>query len=258
MSDRRNETGKAIARVGGAAVGGFLAAIIGPEAGAAAGQALMETTDTVIPFLTDRAKRRIEVLSSQAAAETERREREGDTFRTDGLLDDEALGEDVLEGVFRGAIEAERTQKAAAVGNLATAVAFEEEISGADALRYIRLIREASWRQLCALTYLADESLAAEREAIAVKGAEGDAQIKPVLEAELSEMARSLELIGLRDPRSGAVNNPSDTWNGGGITAASLGKVAPTGLGLTLLRVARLPELVGEPDLRELRRDLGT
>jgi hypothetical protein len=249
--------GKAIARVGGAAVGGFLGTIIGPEAGAAAGQALMEATDMVIPFLTDRVNRRIRTLTQQAQTETERRRAEGEQFRDDGLLDDEPLGEDLLEGVLRGAIEAEREQKAAAIGNVAAAVAFDETLSGADALRYIRLIREASWRQLCALVYFTDDSSVSERELHGAKGSEGDAQIKPVLEAELSELARSLELIGFRDSSTGAINNPSDTWNGGGITAADLGKVAATGLGLSLVRIARLSDLVSEKDLDDLRVDLG-
>lgn len=237
-------------------MGGFLASIIGPEAGAAAGQAMMETTDMVVPFLTERANGRIKALSTQANAEVQRRADGGGTYRSDGLLDDEELGQDILEGVFRGAIEAERNQKTAALANLAATIGFEDELSGADALRYIRLLRSASWRQLCALAYFADESFSAERERIAVKGSEGEAQIKPVLEAELSEMARSLELIGIRDTTSGAVNNPSNVFGGGQITAANLGTVAPTGLGLTLLRVTRLRELVEDDDLRELREDL--
>jgi hypothetical protein len=255
--DRGEQAGKAIARIGGAAAGGFLAPIIGPEAAAAAGQALMETTDIAIPFLTERVNRRITTLSDQARAETMRRHEEGGVFREDGLLDDESLGEDLLEGVLRGAIEAERTQKAAAIANVAVTVSFDETLSGADALRYIRLIREASWRQLCALVYFGNDSRREERELHAARASEGDAQVKPVLEAELSEMARSLELIGFRDPKTGAVNNPSDTWDGGGITAAHLGKVAPTGLGLTLLRIGRLSDLVSDADLRELRNDLG-
>jgi len=254
---RGEKAGQAIARIGGAAAGGFLAPLIGPEAAAATGQALMETTDAVIPFLTDRVNRRVEVLSDQVRAETEQRREKGEDFRDDGLLDDEALGEGLLEGILRGAIEAERTQKAGAIANVAVSVAFDDGISGADALRCIRLIREASWRQLCALVYLGDSSLAEERELHAARGSEGEAQVNPILEAELSEMARSLELIGLLDSKTGAVSNPSDTWNGGTITAARLGTIAPTELGLTLLRIGQLPDLVVENDLRELRSDLG-
>jgi hypothetical protein len=257
---RGEHAGKAVARIGSAAAGGFLAPIIGPEAAAATGQALMETmetTDSVIPFLTDRVRQRLGALSEHARAETERRHEDGAVFRGDGLLDDEELGADLLEGVLRGAIEAERTQKAAAIANVAATVSFDDTLSGADALRYIRLIREASWRQLCALVYFDDETLAEERQLHAARGSEGDAQIKPTLEAELSEMARLLELIGFRDSKTEAVNNPSDTWNGGSITASRLGTVAPTGLGLTLLRIAQLPGLVEDGDLQELRTDLG-
>jgi hypothetical protein len=55
---------------------------------------LMETTDFVIPFLTDRVKQRVEVFSEQARAETDRRREEGADFRGDGLLDDEELTSD--------------------------------------------------------------------------------------------------------------------------------------------------------------------
>lgn len=256
-SDHGEKAGKAIARIGGAAAGGFLAPLIGTEAAAATGQALIETTDAVIPFLTGRVSRRVEVLSDQVRTETERRREKGGTFRDDGLLDDETLGEDLLEGVVRGAMEAERTQKAAAVGNVAVSVAFDESISGADALRCIWLIREASWRQLCALVYFGNSSFAEERELHAAKGSKGEAQVNPILGTELSEMARSLELIGFLDTKTGAINNPSDTWNGGTVTAARLGTVAPTGLGLTLLRVGRISDLVVDNDLRDLRSDLG-
>ena len=254
---RGEKAGQAIARIGGAAAGGFLAPLIGPEAAAATVQALMETTDAVIPFLTDRVNRRVEVLSDQARAETERRREKGETFRDDGLLDDVEFGEDLFEGILRGTIEAERTQKAAAIANVAVSVAFDRDISGADALRCIRLTRETSWRQLCALAYFGDGSFAEERELHAAKGSEGEAQVNPILEAELSEMARSLELIGLLDSKTGAVNNPSDTLNGGTITAARLATVAPTGPGLTLLRIGQLSDLVDDDDLRELRNDFG-
>jgi hypothetical protein len=259
MSERgcREEPTQAIARIGAATAGGFLTPLMGPEAAAAAGQTLMEATNAVVPFLIDRVNRRVAVLSEQVRVKTDRRRARGETFRDDGLLDDEALGEDLLEGVLRGAIEAERTQKAEAIANVAISVAFDDGISGADALRCIRLIREASWRQLCALVYFGNSSFAEERELHAARGFEGGAQVNPILETELSDMARSLELIGLRDSKDGAVDNPSDTWNGGTITAARVGTVAPTGLGLTLLRIGQLSDLVDADDLRELRNDLG-
>ncbi len=84
--DRAGQAGEAIARIGGAATGGFLGPIIGPEAAAAAGQALMETTDIVIPFLTERVNQRIRTLSDHARAETKRRREEGGVFREDGLI----------------------------------------------------------------------------------------------------------------------------------------------------------------------------
>lgn len=257
MTGKSEEGEKAVVRVGGAAVGGYLSTLIGPEAGAAAGQALMEATDWFISFLSDRARRRIEDVSDLAREEVERRLEAGESLRTDGLLDsDSALGADVLEGVLRAALEAEGERKCTAIANLSAAIAFEHDVSGADALRYLRLLRAMSWRQLTALAYFADSSRENERARISQRGEEGDAQIRPALEAELSEMARTFEVIGFRDD-SGAVNNPSDTWNGGGIVAASLVKVAPSGLGLTLSRLADLPRIVTDEELEELHRELG-
>lgn len=244
-------------RVGGAAVGGFLSTLVGPEAGAAAGQALMEATDWFISVLTQRARERVEEVSNLTRAELERRLDAGDSLRTDGLLDfDSDAGGEILEGVLRGALEAEEKRKCAAIANLASAIGLENEVSGADALRYLRLLRTMSWRQLRALAYLADSSRGDERARISQRGEEGDAQIRPALEAELSEMARTFEVIGIRDD-GGAVNNPSDTWNGGGIVAATLTKVAPTGLGLTLIRLAGLPRIVTGSEFDELHRELG-
>lgn len=251
------EDGKAIVRVGGAAVGGFLSTLVGPAGGAAAGQALIEASDWFVSFLTRRARERVGEVSDLTRAELERRLAAGEALRQDGLLGSGSeAGEEILEGILRAAIEAEEERKCAAIANLATAIAFEKEITGADALRYLRLVRAMSWRQLRALAFLANPSRGDERERIAGRGEEGDAQIRPALEAELSEMARTFELIGLRDDK-GAVNNPSDTWNGGGIVAASLGKVAPTGLGLSLLRLTDLPRIVDDAELDELHLELG-
>jgi hypothetical protein len=251
------EGGKAVVRVGGAAIGGFLSTLIGPEAGAAAGQALMETSDWFISFLTQRARGRVEEVSDLTRTELERRLDTGELLRSDGLLELKSdAGAEILEGILRTALEAEGERKCAAIANLTGAIAFEDEISGADALRYLRLLRALSWRQLCALEYFADASRDDQRARISQRGEEGDAQIRPALEAELSEMARTFELIGFRDDR-GAVNNPSDTWNGGGIVAATLTKVAPTGLGLTLSRLAGLPRIVTDTEFDELHRELG-
>jgi hypothetical protein len=252
---REGDGEKAVVRVGGAAVGGFLSTLLGPEAGAAAGQALMEGSDWFISFLTDRARERVGEVSERTRAELESRLSSGDSIRSDGLLESD-VGDEILEGILRAALEAEEKRKCAAIGNLASAIAVDDEVSGADAMRYLRLLRAMSWRQLRALAYFAETSRENERTRLAARGEEGDAQIRPALEAELSEMARTFEVIGLRDDR-GAVNNPSDTWNGGGIVAGLLGKVAPSGLGLTVIRLAGLSRIVTDSELAELYRELG-
>lgn len=251
-----NETGQAVVRVAGAAVGGFLSTVIGPEAGAAAGQAVMETTDRVISFLTQRARDRVDEVADLTRSEIERRINDGESLRDDGILaHDSEAGAEILEGILRSAVEAEGRRKCTAIANLATAIGFEEEVSAADALRYLRLLRSMSWRQLCALAYFADDSRADGRALISARGEEGDARVRPALEAELTEMARTFELIGLQDDRGG-VNNPSDTWNGGGIGAATLTKVAPTALGHTLCQLTRLSSIVSPSELDDLEREL--
>lgn len=251
-----HEKGKAVVRVAGATVGGFLSTVIGPEAGAAAGQALMETTDWVISFLTQRARDRVNDVANLTRSEVERRIGEGQSLRDDGILEpDSEAGAEILEGILRSSVEAEGRHKCAAIANLAGAIGFEDDVSAGDALRYLRLLRSMSWRQLCALAYFADDSRADARAHISARGEEGDARLKPALEAELTEMARTYELIGLRDDR-GAVHNPSDTWDGGGIGAATLTKVAPTELGHTLSRLTRLASIVSSSELDDLEREL--
>lgn len=69
-------------------------------------------------------------------------------------------------------------------------------------------------------------------------------------------MARTFEVIGFRQ-EGGAVANPSNTLNGGQIVAANLVKVAPTGLGLTLTRLADLSRITTGAEFDELRHELG-
>jgi hypothetical protein len=57
------------------------------------------------------------------------------------LRPESELGEEILEGILRATIEAEERRKCAAIAALANTIAFDEEISGADALLYLRLIR---------------------------------------------------------------------------------------------------------------------
>lgn len=240
-----------------AGAGGFLSTLIGPEAGAAAGQALIEATDRFIDFLSGRAKARVEAVVDSARAEGERRLMAGETARADGLLDaDSAAGREILESVLRAAIETEEQRKCHAVGNLAAAVGYEEDVSAPDALRYLRALRSLSWRQLRMLAFVMDGSRRGQLEKIAFRGEEGDAQIHPALEVELSEAARRYEVLGFRQD-DGGVSNPSNNWGTGQVVAASLAKLAATGFGETIHRLARLDSVVTEAELDELYVELG-
>jgi hypothetical protein len=105
------------------------------------------------------------------------------------------------------------------------------------------------------LRYFEDQSRQSEREMIAVAGDEGEARIHPALEAELSEAARTLELIGIGQD-GGSVANPSNSMGGGQIVSSSARRVRATGLGQTISRLGRLADLVSEEELDSIAADL--
>ena len=251
--------GRSLARIAGATAGGFVGVLLGPEAGAAAGQALVESVDRFGNFLTARAQQRLESVSELTRAELERRLAGGDSLRADGLLGDTDAGDeasaDILQGILRAAIDAQEARKCEVIANLGASIAVDTSISYGDALRLLRLVRDLSWRQLVALAYFEDEARETERVQLGARGEEGDFRLPHVLQAELSEMARTLELIGVVGTK-GEVSNPSNTWGGGDLAAADLQRISTTELGNALAGATRLSSVVKLTDLDGFRDEL--
>lgn len=254
-SGSSGELAKSGIRIGAAAAGGLLGSLLGPEGGAGAGQALSEMGESLVDYVLDRRQKdrvaavlrhSLEQMEERQAAGGEIREEIGDLGREDAAS--------VFEAVVDAAARSFEGRKAEAIANFYAEVAFDESVSVADALLYLRRIRGASWRELLALCFFASAERQEERELIQVLLVEGDAQIHPALADELSEMLRALGLLGVED-NEGGVNDPSDIW-GGGKALTDTGKLRPTSLGGAIARLARLDEIVSPSELDLIAADL--
>jgi hypothetical protein len=221
-----------------------------PELGLGAGVATDEVGKELIRKFAARPSDRAHRAILRAQRRIEERVAAGEPWRTDGEFEG-GSSEDVFrifETAVRAAMSSTEQRKADLVGSLLASAALDDSASVADILRMIRYIEDLSWRQVVALAYFADDKRAANRELLSAGGSEGTIRIRPGCEAELSELARTHELIGLRQ-QDDSVANPSNTMNGGQLTAASLSRVGPTGLGLTLHRLAEMGELITDDEL---------
>jgi hypothetical protein len=253
-----NRKGRALtiaARVAAAGSGAFLTTLLGPAGGAAAAQALAELGDGLVGALIDWEWRRIQRTLTGFKDQVDERVASGEQVRKEIADPDSPGAIPVFESVIETAARSIEEKKCDLIANFYASVAFDPAVSPQDALLYLRRIRAASWRQLVALRYFEDDTRQQEREQIAVAGDEGDAKIHPALEAELSEAARTLELIGIGQD-GGSVANPSNTMGGGQIISSSARRVRPTGLGETISRLGRLAELVGAEELDAIAADL--
>lgn len=253
--ERGGQLARAGARIGGAAAGGFLSAVLGPEAGAGAGQALSELGETLVTYALDQRPRdRVLRVLGRAAEQVEERRAAGEEVRpeiADAESEDAAA---VFEAVVDAAARSFEEKKGEAIANFYASVAFDSSVSIPDALLYLRRIRSASWRQLVAMRFFEAEERREERELIQVPLSEGDAFIHPPLRDELSELFRALDLLGIED-NEGNVNNPSDIW-GGGNASTSTSDVRLTSLGVAVSRLSRLNELITAEELDEIAADL--
>lgn len=252
---RAGELAKSGIRIGAAAAGGYLGAILGPEGGSGAGQALSEAGESLVDYVLDRRQkdrvagvlqRAVEQIEERRGAGEEVREEFGDLGREDAAA--------VFESVVDAAARSFEGKKAEAIANFYAEVAFDESVSVADALLYLRRIRDCSWRQLRALCFFASEKHREERELIQVPLVEGDAHIHPAFDDELSEMLRALGLLGVED-NEGGVNDPSDIW-GGFKAKTETGRIRPTSLGAAITRLGRLEEIVTDDELGDIAADL--
>lgn len=262
MSDIPDETlarkGRALtiaARVAAAGSGAYLGKLFGPAGGAAVAQALAEIGDSLVGALIDWEWRRIQRTLTRVKKQVDERASAGEQIRRE-ITDPESPGAlPIFESVIEAAARSIEEKKCDMIANFYASVVFDSAVSPQDALLYLRRIRAASWRQLVALRYFEDEARERERQMIAVAGDEGEARIHPALEAELSEAARTLELIGIGQD-GGAVANPSNTMGGGQIISSSARRVRATALGETISRLGRLADLVTSEELDAIAADL--
>jgi hypothetical protein len=253
--ERRGELARAGARIGSQSLGAYLGTIMGPEAGAAAGQALSEIAEGVVDRWQDRARERVARTLLQARAQIKGKEEGGEEIRSDLTDRNNEAAIALFESVIEAAAESAEQRKCEVIANLYASVASDPSISIEDALLYLSRVRDCSWRQLVALRYVEAEDRREERETIGAAGADGNARIHPALGAELSELARAQELIGIGQD-GGSVANLSNVMNGGGITSGSATRLRATGLGETVSRLGRLGDLVTPEELDAITRDL--
>lgn len=253
--DRKAEIVRAGVRVTAAGGGAYLAKLFGPGAGASAAQALAEIGEVIVGALAKWEQRRILRTVDRFKDRVDKRLDAGEQARP-AIIDAESdRAAEVFEAVVEAATRSIEEKKCDVIANLYAEVAFDPAVSVDDALLYLRRIRVASWRQLVALRYFEDEARTSERESIAAAGDEGEVRIHPALELELSELGRSLELIGFGQ-KDGSVANPANVFDGGTITSSSAARLQPTGLGGTISRLGGLSELVDAEELDAIKRDL--
>lgn len=229
---------------------------MGPEAGAAVGQGLIEATDLAAAALAAQGDRRANKMLREADELISERLASGERLRADGLMSaDDESSIALLEGALRSVEADVESRKVRIVAHLYCSFAFDEEISLSDCLHYLQLVSDLSWRQILALAYFADEDTVDERKTSAVIAPHADDSLAPAVAAEVSELARRYELIGLADD-GGNVANPTNTWGTGAIDRDNLHKVRPTRLGEALHELGGLDSIVSGDDLDSMSRQL--
>jgi hypothetical protein len=218
--------------------------LLGVPAGIAADQVGKSLLGAVYHRGADRAWQTMQ----HADQRIKERDREGDERRANAI--DGESADQTVEAAIKAAATSVERRKAHLIGSLLASAEYDADLPVADFLRFLKLLEALSWRQILALAYFADKERASERVLIAAGGDEGVGQIQPGLEAELAELGRGHELIGFVG-EDGGVANPSNVWDGGQITAASIDKIGLTRLGQTLHRLAEVNREVAQKDLAQ-------
>lgn len=244
-------------RVSGALVATWLSKLLGPGAGSVAAQTFVEAADVLVGALEGRERDRVASALEETYEKVRAGVEEGKRIRPEIVDPESEQALAIFETVVDAAARSIEAKKCRVISAIYASIVLDDEISPEDGLLYLRRVREASWRQLVALRYCEDAEREEERERIGAAGGEGDIRISPVLSMELSEASRSLELIGIRQT-DGSVVNPSNVMNGGQISSASVTRLAPTGLGMTISRLGRLDEFVTAAEMNAIASALGS
>lgn len=232
----------------GAAGLGTVAASGEPLAGVGASVAANQFGTELLRRFLQRGEDRAQRTMQYAARRFEERQAGGERPRPDAFQGDSAT--EAVEAAIKAAANSVEQRKSCLIGSLIASAAYEDHLPDADLLRFLKLLEALSWRQILALAYFADKERTSERVLIAAGGDEGIGQIQPGLESELAELGRSHELIGFVGD-DGGVANPSNVWDGGQITAASIDKIGLTRLGQTIYRLAEVNREVTQEDLAQ-------
>lgn len=236
----------------GALAGAGVGLAFGPPgvlAGAAAGPALARALSWVggeirSRLLSSKEKLRIGSALVIAMGRIEQRRQAGEEPRRDGLFEPGEDPEGLLEGSLLAAARSYEERKVPFLGAFYSSFVFEEEVPPAMAHYLLRLLNRLTYRQLCALAYLADPARRDERQRIQAEAEEEGCRTSPTLSAELNDLA-NLSLVGYEQD-DGTVANPLATWGSTPIDASAISRTGPTELGETLLRMAELSKIPRE------------
>lgn len=251
------ETGKGLGRSVGEIVQKISAGVSSVAAAAASGDVLLgvpagvaadQAGKSLLAAFFHRGADRAWKTMQHADQRIKERDSEGDERRANAF--DGESADQTVEAAIKAAANSAECRKVHLIGSLLASAEYEAHLPVADLLRFLKLLEVLSWRQVLALAYFADKERASERGLIAAGGDEGIGQIQPGLEAELAELGRGHELIGFVED-DGGVANPSNVWDGGQITAASIDKIGLTRLGQTIYRLAEVNREVTQDDLTQ-------
>jgi hypothetical protein len=226
-----------------------MSTVLGPEGGAAVGEAISQAATATVAWLGDRKRDRVSRTLTQVSEETARRIDAGEAVRPEIAEGEDAAA--LFEEVVEAAAQSVDEKKCEVIANLYASIAFDPSISVPDALLLVGRIRACSWRQLVALQFLVTGDREVERQQILVAGSEGDIDIAPILSAEFSELGSTLELIGTGMP-GGRVSRPESTFGGNQVTSQSVAGMTPTAVGRELIRLGRLEDAVSTNELDDL------
>jgi hypothetical protein len=243
------EKGRELVDIGanslGALVGAGVGLAFGPPgalAGAVGGPAVVRALrwaghEIRARLLSSNEEARIGSALLVAMARIEERREAGEQTRQDGLFEPGEDPEGLLEGTLLSAARSYDQKKVPFIGAFYASFAFAPDVSPLTAHFLLRLLDRLTYRQLCALAYLADPERQTERGQIQAAGETGS-RTSPTLSAELNDLANQ-GLIGYKQ-EDGQVVNPYSTVDGGGITARTIARTVPTALGTRLTELAEL------------------
>lgn len=246
---RGDKTIEAGIQISAAGAGGLMSTVLGPESGAAIGEAIAQAATAAVAWLGRKKQERVSRTLAQVSEETARRIAAGEPVRPEIAEGEDAAA--LFEEVVEAAAQSIEEKKCAVLANVYAEIAFDPAISIPDALLLVGRIRACSWRQLVALQFLVADDREEERQRILVAGEEGDIDIAPILSAEFSELGATLELIGSGIP-GGRVSRPESTFGGNQVTSQSVARMTPTAIGRELIRLGRLRDEVSPKELDEL------